>query len=55
MYDLLLGMFSQVLLIIPNFAVCKVLSVYGDIPPVWVYLVVVVDLADRAHLQGVFG
>ena len=55
LYDLLLSMFSQVLLEVAHFAVCEMLSVYGDIPPVWVYLVVVVDLADRAHLQGVFG
>ena len=49
--DFLLRMLSQVLLVVPNFAVGEVLTVYGDIPSSLVYSVVVVDLADRAHVQ----
>ena len=48
--DFLLRMLSQVLLVVPNFAVGEVLTVYGDIPSSLVYSVVVVDLADRAHV-----
>ena len=49
--DFSLRMFGQVSLVVPNFAVREVLTVYGDIPSPLVYSVVVVNLADRAHVQ----
>ena len=48
--DFLFGILSQVLLVVPNFAVSEVLTVYSNIPSSLVYSVVVVDLADCAHV-----
>ena len=52
--DFTLRMFGQVSLVVTNFAVREVLTVYGDIPSSLVYSIVVVDLADCAHVQCSF-
>ena len=52
--DFIFRVFGQVSLVVANFAVRKVLTVYGNIPSSLVYLIVVVNLADCAHVQCLF-